>query len=77
FKYNCISKANSIGVRIVNEEVRKVMTEYTYNDLIVVHTDNQGEITFLESNIITLNEIIAKITSNIKKSIPTFFVSKT
>lgn len=69
FKSNCISKANSIGVRIVNEEVRKVMTEYTYNDLIVVHTDNQGEITFLESNIIPLNEIIAKITSNIQSAI--------
>lgn len=69
FKSNCISKANSIGVRIVNDEVRKVMLEYTYNDLIVAHKDENGKITFLESNIIPVNEIIAKITSNIQSAI--------
>ena len=66
FEANCLSKANSLGVKIVNEEVRNVMLEYTYDDLIVVNTDNIGNITFLESNIISINEIIAKITSNIQ-----------
>ena len=66
FDVNCLLKASSLGVKIVNEEVRNVMLEYTYDDLIVVNTDNIGNITFLESNIISINEIIAKITSNIQ-----------
>ena len=69
FEANCLSKANSLGVSIVNEEVRRVMLEYTYDDLIVTNKDNSGKINFLESNIISINEIISKITSNIQTRI--------
>lgn len=69
FKANCLSKANSLGIQIVNEEVRKVMAEYSYDDLIITHTDINGNINFLESNIISINEIISKIISNIQSEI--------
>ena len=69
FEANCLSKANSLGVSIVNDEVRRVMLEYSYNDLIVMNKDNEGKINFVESNIISINEIISKITSNIQERI--------
>ena len=69
FKANCLSKANSLGIKIVNEEVRKVMAQYSYDDLIITHTDINGNINFLESNIISINEIISKIISNIQSEI--------
>lgn len=69
FEANCLSKANSLGVKIVNEEVRSVMTEYTYDDLIITSTDINGKVNFLESNIVSINDIISKIISNIQNKI--------
>ena len=69
FKSNCLSKANSLGIKVVNDEVKKVMKEYSYDDLIITHKDLDGRVNFLESNIIAINEIISKITINIQEKI--------
>ena len=69
FEANCLSKANSLGIKIVNEEVRNVMLEYTYDDLIISNVDSNGKINFIEANIISINEIISKIISNIQEKI--------
>ena len=69
FKTNCVSRANSIGVKIVNNVVSEVMKEYTYNDLVVINKNEEGNVTYLELNIITANELVSKITSKVQDAI--------
>lgn len=69
FKTNCVSRANSIGVKIVNNVVSEVMKEYTYNDLVVINKNEEGNVTYLEINIITANELVSKITSKVQDAI--------
>lgn len=66
FKASCETAAASKGNKIVNDEVRKVMQEYTYNDLITLEKDVNGNIAFIEANTFCINEIISKIISNIQ-----------
>lgn len=69
FIINCKSNATSLGVKIVNNEVNKVMSEYTYNDLITIEKDNSGNIKLIEAKIVPINQIISKITTNIQDEI--------
>lgn len=66
FKASCETAAASKGNKIVNDEVRKVMQEYTYNDLITLEKDVNGNIALMEANTFCINEIISKIVSNIQ-----------
>ena len=50
FKSSCETAASSKGNKIISEEVRKVMQEYTYNDLIHIDKDISGKI---DSNVVT------------------------
>ena len=67
FKSSCETAASSKGNKIISEEVRKVMQEYTYNDLIHIDKDISGKITLIEANSIRINEITSKINSGIQK----------
>ena len=67
FKSSCETAAGSKGNKIINEEVYKVMKEYTYNDLIKIEKDINGKISLIEANSVAINEIITKINSNIQK----------
>ena len=44
-KSSCETAAGSKGNKIINDEVYKVMKEYTYNDLIRIDKDINGKIT--------------------------------
>lgn len=66
---SCENAAYSSVTAIVTSEIKKIMQEYTYSDLITTEKNNNGEIVFLKSNVIAMNEIIAKITQNIQKEI--------
>lgn len=67
FKTSCETVASSKGNKIINDEVNKVMKNYTYNDLIVIDKDVNGRISLIEANTIYINEIVAQINSNIQK----------
>lgn len=67
FKASCETAASSKGNKIINDEVNKVMKNYTYNDLITIDKDTNGKISLIEANSISINELITQINSNIQK----------
>lgn len=66
FKASCETAASSKGNKIVNDEVNKVMREYSYNSLIRIEKDTNGKITFIEADSVKMNEVVSKIVSNIQ-----------
>ena len=66
-KATCETAAASKGNKIVNDEVSKVMKDYTYEDLINIEKDVEGRITLIKANTIKINEIVNKINYNIQK----------
>lgn len=67
FKASCETAASSKGVTIINEEVNKVMRNYSYDNLISVEKDQNGKISFIRADSIYINDIVTKIVSNIQK----------
>ena len=66
FKASCETAASSKGNKIVNDEVNKVMKEYSYNSLIKIEKDVNGKISFIEADSVKMNEVVSKIVSNIQ-----------
>ena len=69
FEATCKNKAASIAINVSSEEVNKVMSDYEYEDLIDIQKNEDGSITMIKARIVPINEMIAKITSNIKNEI--------
>lgn len=69
FVASCKTAASSKAIHIVNSEVENVMNGYTYNNLMDIEKDENGDITLLKANTILVNQITAKIASNIQKRI--------
>lgn len=67
FKASCETAASSKGNKIINDEVYKVMQNYTYNDLITIDKDINGKISLIEANSVAINKITSQINSNIQK----------
>ena len=67
FKSSCETAALSKGNKIINDEVLKVMQNYTYNDLITIDKDINGKISLIEANATAINEITSMIDSNIQR----------
>lgn len=67
FKSSCETAASSKGNKIINDEVLKVMQNYTYNDLITIDKDINGKISLIEANSVAINQITSQINSNIQK----------
>lgn len=65
----CINKAKSIATIISNDDATKVMSNYTYDDIITIHKDESNNINMVESNIIVMNEIISNVASVIQKDL--------
>lgn len=66
FRSSCETAASSKGTKIINEEVNKVMKNYSYDELVNIEKDTQGKISLIKANVITLNEIVSQIISNIQ-----------
>ena len=69
FKASCETAAASKSTKIMNEEVTKVMGEYSYSDLISIQKDKNERIVLIEANIVPINEIVSKIISNLQNQI--------
>lgn len=69
FVASCETAAGSKATNIVNDEVSKVMENYTYNDLIDIEKDSNGNVSLMKFNTVFINKITTKIISNIQKSI--------
>lgn len=66
---SCENAAYSRVNSIVTEEIKNIMKEYKYDDLITIEKDNNGEIRFLKSNVLVMNEMVADITQRIQENI--------
>ncbi len=67
FKSSCETVASSKGIKIINDEVNKVMSNYKYDSIIRIEKDVEGKITLIEADTVKVNNITTKIISNIQK----------
>lgn len=67
FKATCETAASSKGVKIINDEVNKVMKNYSYDNLIKIEKDTAGKISLIKADVITINEIVSEIIKNIQE----------
>ena len=69
FKASCETAAGSKATSIVTEEVLKVMQDYSYDDLVEVDKNADGEIVLLEVKTVPVNKLISNIVSKIQTRI--------
>lgn len=67
FKTSCETAAGSKGNKIINDEVNKIMKEYSYDSLINIEKDTNGKITFIQADSRKINDIVSIISLNIQK----------
>lgn len=60
--------AKSVATRITNEQSKKVMEKYQYEDLVNITKDSNGNITMISANVTTVNKMIADISTKYKKN---------
>lgn len=65
----CITIAKSIATKISNEQATVVMSNYKYGDLCNVSKDNNGNISMISANVITVNEIISDVAIKIQEEL--------
>lgn len=66
FSKKCIYQAKVLITKISNEETEKIMEQYTYKDLVHIEQDENGNVTFLESNVVAINKIKSEIVKEIQ-----------
>lgn len=69
FESICVSEAKAIATRISNEEATKVMKNYKYEDIVIITRNLNNNITGIEFNIITINEIISDVAIKIQEGL--------
>lgn len=69
FIASCKTAAGSKAVNILNEEVENVMNYYTYNDLMEIEKDSNGNVTLMKANTILINQLTSKIVKNVQQRI--------
>ena len=62
----CSDTAKAKAMLISNNKATEVMKNYTYSDFVKIYKDSQGNITMLQSNIITINEVTSDVAEKIQ-----------
>lgn len=65
----CKTMAKSIATKISNTEATAVMANYDYEDFCRVEKDEEGNITMISANMITINEVISDIPIRIQEEL--------
>ena len=65
----CRTMAKSIATKISNDEANKVMANYEYEHFCRVEKDEDGNITMISANMITINEVISDIPIRIQEDL--------
>lgn len=68
---SCRTKANSMAINMVNEEVNEAVKNYKYNDLVNIEKDENGKILLIQGKVDKINELVSQITENIQKTMDT------
>lgn len=66
FSKKCIYQAKVLVTQITSDETEEIMKNYTYKDLVHIEEDTEGNVTFLESNVVLINQIKAEIIGRIQ-----------
>lgn len=69
FVASCKTAAGSKATHIVTEEVDKVMSQYSYDELMDIEKDDTGKIILMKSNVVLINKITSMIVNNIQTQI--------
>ena len=69
FIASCKTAAASKAVHIVNNEVKNIMKNYSYDDFVQVEKDNNDDVVLMKYNTVLINEVVSTIASDIQKSI--------
>ena len=64
-----MDKAKNIATIISNEEATVIMDKYTYNDLITIIKDGDGNVKMLQTNTKSVNQIMSDIPTKIVNKI--------
>lgn len=64
-----IVMAKSVATKISNEQAKKVMEDYKYEDLVNITKDNNGNITMISANVVTVNKMVSDISLLIQKEL--------
>ena len=65
----CKDAAKAKATIISNNKATEVMRNYTYDDLIKMYKDSNGNVTMLQSNIVTINEITSSVAVMIQEEL--------
>lgn len=69
FEDICVSEAKAIATKISNEKATQVMKNYKYEDIVTITRNSNNNITGIEFNIITINEIISDVAIKIQEGL--------
>ena len=69
FEEMCYLKAKIIAAQIVNKKTKESIESIDYNDLITIIRDNNGNITMIKANVISINRISAILTIDIQEAL--------
>lgn len=65
----CSDAAKSKATIITNDKSTEVMKRYSYDDFVKIYRDDEGNITMLQSNIITINQITSDVAAMIQSGL--------
>ena len=69
FEEMCYLRARGIAAQIVNKKAKEYIENIDYNDLITIVRDNDGNITMIKANVISINRISAVLTIDIQEAL--------
>ena len=69
FEEMCYLRARLIAAQIVNKKTKESIENIDYNDLITIIRDNDGNITMVKANVISINRISAVLTIDIQEAL--------
>ena len=64
----CIDKAKNIATQISNDEATLIMNQYSYDDLITIVRDSNGNVKMLQTNLELVNNCLIKTKNIIEQS---------
>lgn len=65
----CKDAAKAKATIVSNNMATEVMKKYTYSDMVNIYKDEKGNVTMLQSNIITINEITSDVAVKIQEEL--------
>ena len=69
FEEMCYLRARGLAAQIVNKKAKESIENIDYNDLITIVRDNDGNITMIKANVISINRISAALTIDIQEAL--------